>query len=193
MKITLRNVKGAFAMSQNTIPLLSAFRDAFEKKDARKHFDIRTKGGERVITNRGSGARHGVSEAEIKKNLSMDLVTLSNTIDLESAIDLGDCEYVRKSILNYGLHDVTHLTSDEKAVEEIVDIIRDSLLAHEPRISKDALEIQKTEDFDEVNQRVHFEISSEIESKPYNIPIEFVAEVEVASGKLQLKKLPGTS
>ena len=172
---------------------MSAFRDAFEKRDAKKRLDLRTEGGERLLSSRGSTRRHGSSEDELKKNLSLDLVTLSNTINLESAVDLGDCEYVRRSILNYGLLDVSHLTSEDRAIEEIAGILKRSLLAHEPRISDETLDIEKVKDFDDINQRIRFNISGEMLSRPYNIPIEFVAEVEAASGKVLLKKLPGTT
>lgn len=177
-------------MSKNSVPLISAFRDAYEKKDSRKRFDLRTKNGERVLTNRGNSARHGISETDLKKSLSNDLISLVNTINLESTIDLDGYNYTKKSILNYGLNDVSHLTSDEQTVEEIVDILKNSLLAHEPRLSENHLEIEKTELFDEVNQRVQFNVMSEIFATPYNIPIEFTAEVEVSSGKVKLKKLP---
>ena len=47
--------------------------------------------------------------------------------------------------------------------------------------------------FDEVNQRVRFVVSGELACRPLDIPIEFVAEVDVGSGKVQLTRLPAST
>ncbi|HEU4463229.1 MAG TPA: aminotransferase class IV, partial [Solirubrobacterales bacterium] len=55
--------------------------------------------------------RRGADEAVLKRNLAVDLLALVNTIDLSSAVDLDDFEHVGRSVLNFGLRDVAHLTS----------------------------------------------------------------------------------
>jgi type VI secretion system protein ImpF len=171
------------------IPLMYAFRDAFDAGDARKRIEERV-GGERVLSGRGSLKRRGADEALLKRNLSLDLAALANTIDLASAVDLEGFDFVSRSVLNYGLRDVSELTSEEVGVSEVA---RDALLQHEPRLNAETLTVERDKDFDDVNQRIRLVVSAEMACKPLDVPIEFVAEIDVGSGKVQLSRLPATT
>ncbi|WP_161142271.1 GPW/gp25 family protein [Propylenella binzhouense] len=165
-----------------------AFRDAFEAGDAGKRLDERV-GGERVIPGRGT-LKRSFDEAALKRNLVLDLLALMNTIDLDSALDLTGLDFVRRSILNFGLRDIAHLTSEERGVDEIAETLSQALLLHEPRLDRASLHVERQASFDEVNQRIRFNVSAEMSCKPLDIPIEFVAEIDVGSGKVQLTRLP---
>ena len=121
------------------IPVMFAFRDAFDAGDARKRIEER-KGGEKVISGRGSLKRRGADETLLKRNLAVDLLSLVNTIDLASAIDLSDFEHVGRSVLNFGLYDVAHLTSEEMGVDAIARDLSAALIQHEPRLNSDTLQ-----------------------------------------------------
>ncbi|MCV0396006.1 MAG: GPW/gp25 family protein [Rhizobiaceae bacterium] len=169
-----------------------AFREANRKGDARTRIDQRVE-GERVLSERGALRRRGVGEAALKKDLAIDLMALVNTIDLDSAEDMDGLDFARKSVLNFGLPDVAHITSDELAVRDIGDNLKAALLHFEPRLYADALVVERDEVFDEVNQRIRFVVSGEMACTPFDVPIDFVAEVEVSSGKVQLMRLPVTT
>lgn len=171
------------------VPLMFAFRDAFSRGDAGKRLDNRV-GGERVISERGSLRRRGADEARVKQNFSLDLLSLVNTINLASAVDLKELEYVERSVLNFGLTDISHLTSEDAALTDVSESLLNSLIEHEPRLHRDSLRIERNDAFDEVNQRIRFVVSGELACRPLDIPIEFVAEVDVGSGKVQLTRLP---
>jgi type VI secretion system protein ImpF len=166
-----------------------AFRDAFSEGDAKKRLDERV-GGERVLSERGSLRRRGGDEALLKENLALDLMSLVNTIDLGSSIDLGGFDYVGRSILNYGLSDIAHLTSEEADVSDIGRNLTAALAAHEPRLIRETLAVERLDGFDEVNQRIRFNVTAEMSCRPFDVPIEFVAEVDVGSGKVLLTRLP---
>lgn len=170
------------------IPLMFAFRDAFREGDARKKLDNRV-AGERVLSERGA-KRRGADEQILRENLALDLMSLVNTIDLASAEDIDDLDYVSRSVLNFGLYDISHLTSEEIGVKEIGQNLLAALLQHEPRLNPDTLTIERDEAFDDVNQRMRFNVSGEMACRPFDVPIEFVAEVDVGSGKIQLTRLP---
>jgi type VI secretion system protein ImpF len=171
------------------IPVMFAFRDAFDAKDARKRIEER-RNGEKVISGRGSLKRRGADETILKRNLAVDLLALVNTIDLASAIDLGDFEHVGRSVLNFGLYDIAHLSSEETGVDAIARDLSAALLQHEPRLNTETLQVVRDQDFDDVNQRIRFTVSAEMACKPLDVPIEFVAEIDVGSGKVQLTRLP---
>ena len=172
------------------IPLMYAFRDGFEKRDSAKEIDQR-EGGERVISKRGMLSRTGAKEPELKRDLSVDLGALVNTINLASVEDIGGLDRVRKSVLNFGLDDIGHMSSEEVAVESIAADLKTALLNHEPRLDPETLDVARSVEHDEVNQRVEFKVSAELEAKPVNLPLEFIAEIDVCSGKVQLSRLSG--
>ena len=171
------------------VPLMLAFREAFQEHDAEKRIEERV-GGERVVSGRGSLRRRGADEALLRRDLAVDLLSLANTIDLASAIDIADLDYVKRSIVNYGLPDLTELTSLEAGVDEIGRYLKEALLAHEPRLRPESIQVEQAVQVDDETHRVSFSVTADMACSPLDLPMEFVAEVEVDSGKIRLTRLP---
>ena len=167
---------------------MSAFREAFDARDA-KEKPVRVFDGERVIEGRNTRQRRG-DEFALKRDLSVDLVALMNTINLDSAQSLEGLDYVRDSVLNYGLPDVSFLHSEEVGVDAIRDHLAHVLMTYEPRIIADTINIDKEVKTNEVDQRVQFSVSCEMFCTPVDVAVNFVAELEVSSGKVNLTRLP---
>lgn len=171
--------------SQLQIPLMYAFRDAHEARDA-KVSSTTYEDGERVLSERAAMRRRGANEAQLKRNLYIDLVHLSNTINLNAALDLDGLDYVRNSVLNYGVVDLSNLTSEDADVDQLSKQLADALLACEPRFVPGSMQVKMRDKFDDVNQKLLFDIECEMACKPVDIPLEFAAEIDVGSGKMQL-------
>jgi type VI secretion system protein ImpF len=174
--------------AQYQAPLMAAFREAFEARDA-ADTPVRIVDGERVVEGRGSRQRRG-DEIALRRDLSIDLVALMNTINLESTVDLDRLDHVRRSIVNYGLPDITHLTSEEVGVDAIRERLVRALMDFEPRIISDSIQVEKTVKVSEVDQRVQFSVSCEMFCTPVDLAVDFVAELEISSGKVNLTRLP---
>lgn len=174
------------------VPLMLAFREAFDAGDTAKRLEERVD-GERVISARGSLKRRGADELLLKRDLATDLMSLANTIDLASAVDISDLPYVKNSVLNFGLPDLSRLTSLETGVDEIGQHLKDALLAHEPRLRAETIHIEKSAEVDDETHRVSFNVSADMACSPLDLPTEFVAEVDVGSGALRLTRLPVSS
>lgn len=172
------------------IPLMYAFRDAFDKRDANKHEDVRVD-GERVVSDRGSLRRRGAEESLLKQDLAIDLAALLDTIDLGSAVDISDMPFVTKSVLNFGLADLTSISVGSASEATIGENLKTALLEHEPRLSRDSLTVERVRVEDEAQQRIRYKVSADLICKPLDIPIEFVAEVDGTSGKVALPRPPG--
>jgi type VI secretion system protein ImpF len=173
------------------IPLMYAFRDAALQRDSTKKEDIRID-GERVVSDRASLRRRGVDERRMRQDLEIDLAALVDTVNLASVTDLSGLDYVKRSILNFGLDDLTHITIDSRDIDDIGKQLKAAILDHEPRLTPDSVAVERSTD-DEVNQRVRFRVKAEMSSKPLDIPIEFVAEVDVGSGKILIPRLSGST
>lgn len=173
------------------VPLMYAFRDAFRAHDATRSLDERTADDERVLTDRGSVRRRGANEAQLKGNLDTDLTHLANTVNLAAAEEIDDLPFVAASILNYGLDDLSHLTADNIAERDTINGLRQALIRHEPRLIPDTVKIRLREGYDDVTQRISLVITAEMACRPVDIPLEFVAEIDVGSGSVELSKTAG--
>ena len=167
------------------IPLMYAFRDAFEKGDATKQENL-VVDGERVLSTRGSLRRRAADETLLKRDLAIDLGALLDTIDLDSVEDLEGLDYVKKSVINYGLYDITHVTTGSSRIDALRGQLKDALLQHEPRLTPDTLGVERVIIKDDTDQRVRYQVSANMICRPLDVPIEFVAELDVGAAKIVL-------
>ncbi len=169
-------------------PLMQVFRTAHEAKDAKQRIDQRNAAGERLIAGRRLRARQVISESMLRREVSRDLDALLNTVALEATVDMDHAPNVRKSILNFGLPDISLHTIDETAVDEIPDQIRTAIVNYEPRIAADSLRIARDKQVDPVELKIRFVIRGELVCHPLHVPVEFVADI-VESGKIVVNRL----
>lgn len=170
-------------------PLMHAFRSAFEARDSRKKLDLRDESGERVIASRRSSARASVTEPTLRREVARDLDALMNTIALESTQDLRSHEYARRSIINFGFPDIAHRSIDEISLNDVSDEIATVLLNYEPRLIRDTIHVARDTTIDAADLKVRFIVRADLACDPMNVPIEFVADVEVDSGKIVINRL----
>ena len=170
-------------------PLMYAFRSANEARDAKKKLDLRDESGERVIASRRTVARIAITEPMLRREVARDLDALMNTIALESTQDLRSSEYVRKSILNYGFPDIAHRSIDEISVNEVSYEIGTVLMNYEPRLIRDTIRVTRDTAIDSADLKVRFIVRADLACDPLNVPIEFVADVEIDTGKIAINRL----
>jgi type VI secretion system protein ImpF len=169
-------------------PLMHVFRAAHEAKDAKKKMDIRNEAGDRIIAGRRLRARQVITESVLRREVSRDLEALLNTVALESTVDMTDAPYARKSIINFGLPDVSHRTIDENAVDSIPGEIKEAIINYEPRLARASLEVERDMTVDAAELKVRFIFHAELTCDPVHVPVEFVADV-VDTGKVILNRL----
>lgn len=165
-----------------------AFRAAFEAKDAREPPDYKNEAGERVESARLS-RRAIVSDAVLRKDLAKDLSNLLNTVNLGSATDIEEYEHVKTSILNYGIPDPTRFSVGERTAIDIGRELVNALMTFEPRLAKETIELETQEDKENSDAKLSFLVRAEMFSNPVNVPMEFVADLEFDTGKIQINRL----
>jgi type VI secretion system protein ImpF len=170
-------------------PLMHAFRSAFEARDSRKKLDLRDESGERMIATRRTAARVAITEPTLRREVSRDLDALLNTIALESTQDLRSSEHVRKSILNFGFPDIAHRSIDEISVNDVSHEIATVLMNYEPRLLRHTVQVKRDTTVDAADLKVRFIVRADLACDPMNVPIEFVADVEIDSGKIVINRL----
>jgi type VI secretion system protein ImpF len=169
-------------------PLMYAFRGAHEERDAKTKIDLRDEAGERVIAGRRAAMRTAITEPMLRREVGRDLDALMNTIAMESSEDLDSFDYVRKSILNYGLPDIAHRSIDENAVDHISQEIRSALINYEPRLIRQTIRVARASEFNEAELKVRFVVHADLLCEPLNVPVEFVADLELDSGNITVSR-----
>jgi type VI secretion system protein ImpF len=167
-------------------PLMYAFRSAHDAHDAAKKLDLRDEAGERVIASRRKTARVAITESVLRREVVRDLETLLNTVALDSTLDLRPLDQVRRSVLNFGFPDIAHRSIDEISVNDIKGELEVVLLAYEPRLVADTIKVSRDASVDTAALKVRFIIRADLACEPLNVPIEFVADVELDSAKITI-------
>jgi type VI secretion system protein ImpF len=170
-------------------PLMFAFRSAHAARDAKQRVNLRDEAGERIIAGRRTAARTPISELTLRREVAHDLEILMNTIALESSEDLSGAEAVRKSILNFGCPDIAHRTIDEHSAGDIKGEIETVLRNFEPRLVAGSIRASRDTGVNPDDLKVRFVVRAELRSEPVNVPVEFIADVELDSGKVALQRL----
>ncbi len=171
------------------VSLMNVFRQAARERDSRKVDNTLSEDGGRVLSSRTIERREGAGQATLRDHLAQDLGNLMGTIHLEAAQSLDGLDHVRKSVLNYGMQDMTSLTTDDFKNAKVIRDLRDALLAHEPRLIADTLVIKLRTQQADAQQRISFDIRAEMTARPVDVPLEFVAEIDTGVGKVALANL----
>lgn len=171
------------------ISLMNVFRQAARERDAKKDDTARTDDGGRVLSTRSIERREGASQASLRDHLAQDLGGLLTTINLEAAQSLEGLDHVRNSILNYGMQDLTRLTTEDVRTQRLSRDLKAALLAHEPRLIEGTLNVKLRKGGSDRNQRICFDIEAEMSARPVDVPLEFEAEIDTGAGKVALTNL----
>jgi type VI secretion system protein ImpF len=166
-----------------------AFRAAHAARDATKKVDLRDEAGDRVIPSRRVTSRLPITEALLRRDVAHDLEALMNTVALESAEDLGGLEHVRNSILNFGLPDIAHRTSEEGDVDDIKNEIEAVLMNYEPRLTRESIHAKRDKTVDSHELKIRFLVQAELRCDPVDVPVEFIADFDVESSAVQINRL----
>jgi type VI secretion system protein ImpF len=184
-----KQMNGSSKKNRLSPPLMYAFRGAFEARDAKKKLDLRDEAGDRILAGRRTSPRAAITEPLLRREVARDLEGLLNTISLDSTVDMTQVEFVRKSIINFGFPDITHRSIDELTVDDIKDEIHSVLVHYEPRLLPRSLQVLRDKTVDQAELKIRFLVHADLSCDPVNVPVEFVADVELGSGKIVINRL----
>jgi type VI secretion system protein ImpF len=164
---------------------MHAFRASAAARDSKAGVDVREEDGLRLVASR----RAVITESLLRREVAMDLGALMNTIALGSSIDLSSYEHVQRSILNFGLPDIVHRALEENPDQAIADEIRTALVNFEPRLVASSIAVARDESVDAKELKLRFNVRADLFCDPINVPVEFMADVELDNGKIVINRL----
>lgn len=167
---------------------MHVFRASAQNGDARQEMTA-DKDGDRALSLRRKQHREGTDEATLRHHLSIDLANLMNTVRLDAIVPLDDVSYVAKSVINFGFSDMSNLSKSQQTSAKIIESIRNTLITYEPRLIPETIEISVNDEQQSVDQRLAFEITAEMVANPVDIPLNFMAEIDLGAGKMKMTRL----
>lgn len=170
--------------------LMHVFRDSAARRDGRKRDRLYVQ-GERDLTIQSQKRREGASDDALRNNLALDIASLMNTIRLDVCADLSDSPRVRASIVNHGFQDMDSLWRDSRTPADMAQAIREALIASEPRLRPQSIEVRLNDTGPSADQRLSFHILAEMIADPSDIPLQFLAEIDPGAGKIAMKRMQG--
>ena len=170
-------------------PLMYVFREAHRKGDAKT--SARTDVGTSVApkSRLRSLQRAAITEKALREELSLDLEALMNCVSMDSTVNLTDFPAVSKSILNFGFPDIAHRSIDELAASDIDSEIEAVLRRYEPRLVPGTVRVARDKNIDPAALKIRYLVHGDLMCEPLNVPIDFVADVEVNTGKFRINRL----
>lgn len=181
----------AEAGSRNRLspPLMYVFRAAHAARDARVSPASRSATDERGATHSRQSQRIAITDKTLRAEVARDLEMLMNCISMDSTVDMADFPAVQESILNYGFPDIAHRTVDELEVSDLDGEIEQVLGRYEPRLAKGSLRVTRDRTIDPEELKIRYIVQADLICEPLNIPLKFIADVEIVTGKIKFDRI----
>jgi type VI secretion system protein ImpF len=136
-----------------------------------------------------SSSKQSMSQAQFKNAVIRDLGWLLNSVALEVCVDLDRYPEVRRSVLNFGLPDMSGHTSSNVDVRTLETAIRSAIQLYEPRIIRNSLKVKVHTDPDAMSHNsMIFEISGAVFGQPSPFQVVLQSELDLECGDFQLKE-----
>ena len=139
--------------------------------------------------NKESSSKQSMSQTEFKNAVIRDLGWLLNSVAMDVCVDLDRYPEVRRSVLNYGLPDMSGHTSSNVDVRSLESAIRLAIQLYEPRVIKNSLKVNVHADPEAMSHNsLVFEISGAVFGQPSPFQVVLKSELDLECGEFQLKE-----
>ena len=126
-----------------------------------------------------------LSFIKLKQSVMRDLEWLLNTGCLETTQDLDDYPQVKKSVLNYGLPDLSGTTASNVDSTTLERMLRQAIINFEPRILANSLKVKVTNR--DKHNNIIFEIEGELWSQPTPERLYLKTILDLELGNVEVK------
>ena len=136
-----------------------------------------------------SSSKQSMSQTQFKEAVIRDLGWLLNSVALDVCVDLQKYPEVQRSVLNYGLPDMSGHTSSNVDVHVLEKAIRTAIQLFEPRIIRNSLKVRVHSSPDEMSHNsMVFEIAGAVFGQPSPFQVVLKSELDLECGEFQLNE-----
>lgn len=129
-----------------------------------------------------------LSMRQLRKSVLRDLEWLLNTGNLALTGQLDRCPLAARSVLNYGIPDLSGQTAISLTPKALEAMIRQAILDFEPRILKESLRVRAVVSPDQMNRNaIGFEIEGELWGYPMPSHMFLRSEIDLETGQVSIQ------
>ena len=132
-----------------------------------------------------------LSLRRLRELVLRDMTWLLNTGSLDSALDLENYPEVARSVLNYGMRDLSGVVISGVDLPAIERRIKQAILDFEPRILPHSLKVQVTASEHMSSNAMVFAIEGELWAQPLPIHLYIKTEIDLETGTVDLRDVGG--
>lgn len=136
--------------------------------------------------------RRMLSFARLRECVVRDLGWLLNTVCLSVSQDLEPYPEVQRSVLNFGIPDLTGRVPTGADVAGIEQSVRQAIIDFEPRLLRDTLKVNvRVQRWRADNRVLQFTVQAHLWAQPVPLDVRFRSEVDVDTGAATIVEASG--
>ena len=137
--------------------------------------------------------RRVLSMRQLRKSVLRDLEWLLNTGNLAVTGQLNRCPLAARSVLNYGIPDLSGNTAVSVTPKALEAVICQAIINFEPRILKDSVRVRVVVSSDQMNRNaIGFEIEGELWGQPMPTHMFVRSEIDFETGQVSVQDTGAT-
>ncbi len=141
-----------------------------------------------------SRSRRVISMNRLRALVKRDLAWLLNTGHMEALQDLSDYPEVQRSVLNYGMPDLSGAAVSGLSSDQIERMVKTAILTYEPRILTNSLDIRSVVSPENMNRNaIVFEIVGQLWAQPMPTELFLKTEMDLESGDVDVVDAAGSA
>lgn len=133
-----------------------------------------------------AGADRFIDLPRLRSIIQRDLAWLLNTSNLEAAHDLEQYPQIARSVVNYGIPDLSGTVRTSHRAVEIQQSIRRAIETFEPRILPETLDISIQGQSNQAGSVLSLDIRGELWAEPVPVDIYLRTALDVSTGQVSL-------
>lgn len=144
---------------------------------------------DRAPDSRSESRDHRVlSMQKLRAAVLRDLRWLLNTGQLETTEDLERYPEVAKSVLNFGMPDISGLNLSGVDTESLERTVRDAIVQFEPRLSANTVKVTVVRDTEQMGRNaLTFNIEGQLWAEPTPMALYLKTELDLETGDVSVR------
>lgn len=146
------------------------------------------------LTDREPGSRKEgrdarvIDLARLREIIQRDLSWLLNTTNMQTEFDPEEFPNVARSVLNYGLREVSGAFSTQQRAELIRRSIEQAIATFEPRIIDGSVDVSLHPDDDGGEMTVALDIRADMWAQPLPLELYLRSQVDLTTGEVEVER-----
>jgi type VI secretion system protein ImpF len=134
-----------------------------------------------------------MTRTRLRQAVLRDLAWLLNASNAETETDFEGMPHARTSTINYGVKALSGVSVSQLEFASIDQALHDSILAFEPRLLPDTLQVRSvvTEDQLSHHNTLAFEVRAKLWSMPYPLELLLRSNLDLETGHVVLQEQTG--